>query len=206
MSFWRRLRGESSMIERLMLEGQGITVVVLDTKAIYASETINNEISSNTVGNGHPNPEIQALSSSRVLIWNKEIEKDEAIRQLLDMCCKDGDMNKETAWKDLLEREQKGGTFVGEDVAIPHIRIHGINRARVAVGISKAGFYDPDSGRHARIMFLLLSPLEPPGSHVTMLGLICRIARDDQWRKAVLSANKPSDVIGMINKNERLKL
>ncbi len=35
MSFWKRLRGESSIVERLVIEGKGITVVVLDTKTIH---------------------------------------------------------------------------------------------------------------------------------------------------------------------------
>lgn len=34
MSFWRRLRGETSILERLITEGKGLTVVVLDTRAI----------------------------------------------------------------------------------------------------------------------------------------------------------------------------
>ena len=34
MSFWKRLRGETSIVERLVIEGNGITVVVPDTKTI----------------------------------------------------------------------------------------------------------------------------------------------------------------------------
>jgi len=34
MPFWKRLRGESSIVERLVVEGKGVTVVVLNTKTI----------------------------------------------------------------------------------------------------------------------------------------------------------------------------
>ena len=87
---------------------------------------------------------------------------------------------------------------MGEDVAIPHARIAGLRRPLVALGVGRAGIQDRESGRSVRIMLLLLSPADPPESHVEMLGVISRMARDDQWRKEVLSARKSSDVMGAI--------
>ncbi len=209
VSFWRRLRGEVSIIERLVTEGTGITVVVLDTKAIPddrpsvemtrpAEKThLNVEEKANLILESD-----SALSNTSVLIWDKPIKKEEAIRQLLDACCSERTKQKETAWVSLLEREQQGGTFVGEDVAIPHARIVGLQRPLVALGIGGAGIQDRESGLRAKIMFLLLSPTDPPESHVKMLSVIGRMARDDQWRKEVLSARKSSDVMRVIRQRE----
>jgi two-component system sensor histidine kinase KdpD len=44
-------------------------------------------------------------------------------------------------------------------------------------------------------MVLLLSPVDPPESHLKMLGAISRMARDDQWRKNILSAGKSADMV-----------
>jgi two-component system sensor histidine kinase KdpD len=205
--FLRRLRGEVSMMERLITEGRGITVVVLDTKVLPdkdRAEKITKPVQKTTkklTGNDNISPEVRALSGASVLIWNNAIEKDEAIRQLLGICKqkgKEGQLNRDSALVSLLEREQKGGTYVGEDVTIPHARISGLRQAIVAIGIGKQGIHDRESGRHVPIMFLLLSPFEPPESHVTMLALISRMARDVQWRKNAVSALKPSDIIRMI--------
>ena len=202
---WRRLRGEVSIMERLITEGSGITVVVLDTKAIPHDRP--------TTEMPRPAERVQecaekqtdlifessaALSNTAVLIWEEPIEKEEAIRQLLDACCTESTKHKESAWVSVLERERQGGTFVGEDVAIPHARIVGLRRPLVALGVGRAGIQDRESGRSARIMFLLLSPADPPESHVRVLAVISRMARDDQWRKEVLSAGKSSDVMRAI--------
>ena len=140
-----------------------------------------------------------ALSRTTVLVWEEPIEKEEAIRRLLDSCCGDSTKLKESAWESVLEREQQGGTFVGEDVAIPHARIAGLRRPLMALGVGRAGIQDRESGRSVRIMVLLLSPVDPPESHLEMLGVISRMARDDQWRKKVLSARKSSDVMEAIH-------
>jgi len=202
MSFWRRLRGEVSIMERLVTEGTGITVVVLDTKAIADNRTtvelIRPASKSHHIVAEKRNLTIQnefVLSNRCVLIWDAIIEKEEAMRQLLDACYHESIGQKESVWKALLEREHQGGTFVGQDVAIPHARIVSLRRPLVALGVGRAGIQDSDSGRSVRIMLLLLSPADPPESHVRVLGAISRMARDDQWRKEVLSAGKSSDIM-----------
>lgn len=209
VSFWRRLRGEVSIMERLVTEGTGITVVVLDTKAI--PDDLPTVEMTRPAEKAHRNVEEKAnlilesdtaLLNISVLIWDEPIEKEEAIRQLLDVCCSERTKPKETAWVSLLEREQKGGTYVGEDVAIPHARIAGLRQSIVALGVGKAGVQDREYERSVRIMLLLLSPTDPPESHLAMLGAISRMARDYQWRKEVLSARKSSDVMGVIQEWE----
>lgn len=199
--FLRRLKGEISLVERLVSEATGITVVILDTKAIptkqplaetayplekssySASEKVGLQVASNHI-----------LSNASVLIWNHPIEKEKAIRLILDICCNKKANYKESAWGLVLGRERQGGTFVGEEVAIPHARIPELRQPVVAVGVGREGILDRESGRSVRIMLLLLSPTHPPDSHVQMLSMISRMARDDQWRKQVLSANKPWQV------------
>jgi two-component system sensor histidine kinase KdpD len=207
--FWRRLRGEVSIIERLVTEGMGITVVVHDNKAIADDRPTVGLIRparkshQDVRGKGNLIPESEVvLSNSCILIWDETIEKEEAMRQLLDACCRERTEHRESAWEALLEREQQGGTFVGEDVAIPHARIAGLRRPLVALGVGRAGIQDRESGLRAKIMFLLLSPTDPPESHVKMLSVIGRMARDDQWRKEVLSARKSSDVMRVIRQRE----
>ncbi len=207
--FWRRLKGEVSIMERLITEGRGITVVVLDTKAISDVRPIAEATGPGTIRRqlagekGYPILDSEAvLRNSCILIWDEIIEKEEAMGRLLNACYSERTEHKESSWESLLERERQGGTFVGEDVAIPHARIAGLRSPFVALGLGRAGIRDGGSGRSYRIMLLLLSPTDPPESHVATLGVISRMARDDQWREEVLSARKSSDVIGVIQKWE----
>jgi two-component system sensor histidine kinase KdpD len=212
LPFWKRLRGEISIIERLITEGRGITVVVLDTRGMRneRSNTESITLSDETRVTPQENKTLVnesdvALSRMSTVVWEKPILKEEAIRVLLDSCRGLEKKRKGAAWKCVLEREQQGGTFVGEDVAIPHARIAGLQRPAMAIGFARAGIQDSDSGRTFRIMLLLLSPAEPPERHLKILGAICRMVRDDQWRKNILSAVKSADMVAIIQKWEEGK-
>ncbi|MGE4487924.1 MAG: PTS sugar transporter subunit IIA [Kiritimatiellales bacterium] len=199
--FWRRLRGEVSIAERLIKEGAGITVVVLNTKAVpHDGVPEKTALPARKAGAVHQSAGLilernVALSNDDILLWKDAIEKENAIGQLLEACCRKNPEYKETAWAAVLAREHQGGTFMGEDVAIPHARIAGLSRPLIAIGIGKTGILDREYGRSVRIMPLLLSPLESPERHVTVLAAISRMAQDDQWRKEVFSAKNPADIM-----------
>jgi len=205
LSFWKRLRGEAGIVERLIAEGTGLTVVVLDTRAIPDERPTPEATppSGETPGGGKKQEDMilesdAAFSRTKALIWEEPVEKEDAIRRLLDSCRNIDAGQKEAAWESVLARERQGGTFVGEDVAIPHARIAGLRDPLVSLGVGRAGIHDRDSGRSVRIMLLLLSPVDSPESHLKMLGVISRMARDDQWRREILAATKSADIMGMI--------
>jgi|WetSurMetagenome_2_1015567.scaffolds.fasta_scaffold12367_2 two-component system, OmpR family, sensor histidine kinase KdpD len=211
-SFWQRLLVGHGVVERLINESKGKTIVVLDTREITEKDqtitkaAIEEEPSGIVRPIGAPYIEKEAILSKRsILIWDKPIDKESAMMQLLDVCLYDKQNIKDTAWKALMEREQQGGTYVGEDTALPHVRIADLAQPLIALGIGKEGINDRDSGRSFRIMILLLSPATPPETHVAMLGMIAGMVRDDQWRRKVLSTEEPGDIFKIISA-ENLKL
>jgi two-component system sensor histidine kinase KdpD len=200
LSFWRRLRGESSMIDRLITEGEGMTVAVIDPRAGIvqdAQDTVSDADTEKTGAGARPEmeSEVGAIDGSRILLWNDPIEKEIAIGQLLTGLCRNEPLEREEVLRALLDRESKGGTFIGEDVIVPHVRVDRIDGARIAVGIGRKGIRDPGSDRTARIMFLLLSPKVPVGEHIAMLSLIGRIARDDRFRENAAAAETVEAVL-----------
>jgi two-component system, OmpR family, sensor histidine kinase KdpD len=204
-SFWRRLVGGTGVVERLINESKGRTIVILDTREIEEKEQIatgaavEEESGSAIKPVGAPYIEKEAILSKRsILIWDKPVDKEAAMIQLLDVCLHDKPDIKETTWHALMEREQQGGTYVGEDVAIPHVRTPDLSQPFIALGIGKEGINDRDSGRSFKIMILLLSPATPPETHVSMLGMIARMVRSDQWRRRVSFAENPSDIFEII--------
>ncbi len=205
---WKRLLGRGGVAERLIQEGKGHTIVVLDTRSVSEPESkipstpVIKESFPEAQERKRPVPVKEALfQSDSTLLWERVIDKEEAMMELLDACMQKTDKTlKDSAWDSLMMREQEGGTYVGDDIAIPHVRIKALSRPVVALGIGKAGIHDRDSNRDFRIMILLLSPVDPPSIHVEMLSIISRIARNDQWRRKVIAAERPSDVLDLINR------
>ena len=111
------------------------------------------------------------------------------MRQLLSECCRRiKTFREEDAWAALTQREQQGSTFLGEDVALPHARLAGLEHAVVGLGLAKQGVRERATGRSVRIVFLLLSPVSPPEVHVRYLGLISRLSQQPLLRQDLLTA------------------
>jgi two-component system sensor histidine kinase KdpD len=209
--FWRRLRGEASIAERLVTEAIGITLVVLDTKTISPERgTAEPTHSTGGESRGREEGKIEGKISTRladapVLIWDAPLENDEAVKYLISACCQEGKKTlKEQAWEALTAREQQGETFGGDDVLIPHARISGILKPLIAIGIGKAGIHDSNVDRSVKIIFLLLSPTGSPEKHLELLALLSRMAQSDQWREKALTAKSSRDVRRAIGDWQRL--
>jgi two-component system, OmpR family, sensor histidine kinase KdpD len=195
-SFWKNLLGRSSITERLALEGRGVTLVIVDTRDIHMPQS--------TPEPAHP-PKPAAdprgglwrtvLHDSPVVVWNDAVSMEDALRELVAACARrHPELAEGEAWKNILERERQGATFVTEDMAIPHARMARLAHPLLAVGVSRLGIPDPASGAIARILVLMLSPLEDPDLHVRLLGQIGRMARDDAWHRDMLGARTPDEV------------
>jgi two-component system sensor histidine kinase KdpD len=196
--YWRKILGQKSVVERLITESEGITIVVLDTSAIQEDGTYRPPAPEprETDWDGVVTP-VEAetpLSGMKIALWKNPIDKEAAMKELLDMLCLDLPDIRESAWTALTLREEQGGTFAGEEILMPHARIPGIERSLLALGVGKAGIKDRVTGRTARIMFLMLSPAEQPASHIELLGKLARMCQDNQWQRDVLASESPEEI------------
>lgn len=200
-SFLKRLRGEISIMERLVTEGRGITVVVLDTHTLPGGENAQDQGEQPDVlpkKTGRISPMRGIIAHAPSLVWKKPIDKEEALDLLLSECIRDNPRILESAGAAIRERERQGGTYAGEEVALPHARLEGLSKPLVAFGLSRNGIHDSESGKTIRLMVLLLSPAESPEIHVEVLSQISRLVRDDAFRKSAFQAEKSDDLHRLI--------
>ncbi|NTV93518.1 MAG: PTS transporter subunit EIIA, partial [Chlorobiaceae bacterium] len=206
LSFFQRLLGRQTIVEQLISECRGISVIVLDTREedsvkdaktqAQLFSTIKETLStSRQLQNEWKKP----IWNARVVLWESVVEKEEAFRELLHECCiATPGIDESSAFQSLLEREKQGGTFVGEDIAIPHARLENLNKPVVAIGVNKIGIYDRESSKTARIIFLMLSPLSDPNSHIRLLGAMSKMASDSQWRNSMLRASSKKEITSLV--------
>jgi len=206
LPWWDRIQGRQTVVERLISECRGISVIVLDTRDEGAVET-KKMTATNLFGIkenlrfGRQPEQVwkEPVRNARIVLWDNVIEKEEAFRELLHECCiADPEIDETSALRALLEREKQGATFLGEEIAIPHARLENLKKPVIVIGVNKIGIYDKESSNTARIMFLMLSPLSDPNSHIRMLGLISKMVSESQWRNMILGATNKKEITALV--------
>lgn len=101
----------------------------------------------------------------------------------------------ELAW----ERERAGPTGVGDAVALPHARVPGLRRPRVALGVSRAGIdFDAHDGLPATIVALVLTPADDPGAQLEVLAALGGALGDPQARARLVHARGPDEMRALL--------
>ena len=104
----------------------------------------------------------------------------------------------------VIERELVASTGLGDEVAIPHAAIEGLDRPLLALGRAPAGIdFDAPDGKPARIVFLLLIPPKAYEAEVRILASIARAIYDQRARKELLEAKEFEDVVRVLSTSAR---
>jgi Kef-type K+ transport system membrane component KefB/mannitol/fructose-specific phosphotransferase system IIA component (Ntr-type) len=95
----------------------------------------------------------------------------------------------------VLERELVAATGLGDEVAIPHAAVEGLDRPLLALGRAPQGIdFDAPDGRPARIVFLLLIPPKAYEEEVRILASIARATFDARAREELAAASGIDEV------------
>jgi two-component system, OmpR family, sensor histidine kinase KdpD len=204
---WKRLLGKRNVVERLIDQARGITVVVLDTHEETAPEATRATqipakapIQEPTVVSDHQLVLSSLLSTDTILLWDNPVLKDIALRELMDSM-KGVDDPKEVLIQ-LLRREQESSTFLNEGVAFPHLRIEGLQKPVVSLGIAKRGVSDLSTDQPVNLIFLLLSPKEQPSRQIHLLSLAARAARSRHLLQNLLESSNATEALAAIRQWE----
>jgi PTS system nitrogen regulatory IIA component len=96
--------------------------------------------------------------------------------------------------EEIFSREARGGTSLGNGVAIPHARVKGMERiviamARLADGVS----FGPDARQPVRVVFVLVTPLERLNEYLKVLAELSKLLKDKKLLKRLVAAASVSD-------------
>ncbi len=111
---------------------------------------------------------------------------------------------KRSARDAVLEREQVAATGLGDEVAIPHAAVEGLDKPLLALGRSTSGIdFDAPDGRPSRFVFLLLIPPKAYDEEVRILASIARATYDARARGALLAANGIEEVTRALSESAK---
>ncbi len=105
----------------------------------------------------------------------------------------------------LLDRERLGATLVGDETAIPHCRVPGLEGVIAAFARAPEpvpfGF---DAGL-ARLFFFVLSPEEQPAAHLHVLSNLARLLGDPKVRSVFEGATNPAALTSALSEVEAVR-
>jgi PTS system nitrogen regulatory IIA component len=147
------------------------------------------------------------LSIDSVKLSLESKNKKDAIKELVEVLVKSGKVkDKKKMIQTLMEREELGSTGIGQGIAIPHGKSDTVSDLAAAFGVSADGVsFDSLDGEPVNIFFLLVAPEGAAGAHLKALARISSLLKDKYFRKSLLSAQSPDEVIKIIQEEEKLK-
>jgi PTS system nitrogen regulatory IIA component len=103
----------------------------------------------------------------------------------------------------LREREALQSTGIGEGVAIPHGKVHGLDRLVATFARSTSGVdFDSIDGQPTQLLFLLIVPEQSGGQHLKALARISRFFRDASFREKLLGAGDLEEIFRAIEEED----
>ena len=108
------------------------------------------------------------------------------------------------ALKALSDREKLASTGVGMSVAIPHVKLPGLDRVVCSLSIHPSGVeWAAVDAAPVHILFTVLRPdvagqEHDPLKHLEMMRWVARLARDGDFRSFALQARTKADLIGLL--------
>ena len=129
------------------------------------------------------------------------------IDELVNLIDNSGNLNnKEEYKKAILDREVLSTTGIGEGIAIPHAKTKAVNKASLAVGVSKDGIdYEAFDGSLAHLFFMIAAPDGANDTHLQVLARLSTILMDEEFRKKLINTSSKEEFIELINEKEKEK-
>ena len=164
-------------------------------------------MSAREVIGGHAMKISEFLNKSAIKIGVDASEKEDALKELVDVLATLQDVgDKKAIVKALIERENLGSTGIGQGIAIPHGKTDKVKELVAVLGISKKGVnFEALDGELVYIFFLLVAPKETAGPHLKALAQISRLLRDTYFCELLRRCKTAEEAYELIRREEDKK-
>ncbi len=213
---WKRIGRNKAVVEDLIAEARGVTVIVVDPCPAVAPALARPRPEDDRREEGFGKADAEGpeaapsapivrdllspwLSPRRIVLWGVPVAKEQVLRTLAETVKnEDGVSDPEKLYADILIREEQGSTFFNEGVAFPHVRVEDLAAPVVALGLTRGGVADISTDKPIELVFLILSPAGNPPLQVKLLGAASRAAQSRPLLQALRSAETPDEVLRAI--------
>ncbi|RKY52595.1 MAG: PTS fructose transporter subunit IIA, partial [Candidatus Neomarinimicrobiota bacterium] len=140
------------------------------------------------------------LVPERVVILDCKT-KNEALDSLIEVMSRvSGISSFEKLREAVFKREKIMSTGIGFGIAVPHVRIEGVNGVYMAFGVSKKGIPDYESldGKPVHIVVLMVAGVGQHVQYLKALSRISRILRDKKTMESLIAAKDEQEIYNIL--------
>ena len=95
----------------------------------------------------------------------------------------------------LEEREKLGTTAIGNEIALPHSRLPGLDHIVIAVALKKEGLnFEALDRRPVKIIFVVLAPENESNLYLKTLAQLARLLKNEDFRLKLLACKNPAEI------------
>ncbi len=148
---------------------------------------------------------ITDILNEKVIVTNLPgTTKNEILNAMIELAAKsDRVTDKERMRSAILEREKIMSTGVGSGFAIPHGKTDAVQDIVAAFAITEQPIdYQSLDDQPVRIVFLLVGKDNSVGPHIKLLSRISRLMNKEEFRKKLLEAKSPSEIMQIFRQEE----
>lgn len=119
--------------------------------------------------------------------------RDEILQKIAQLAVKSrraGGVTKETIYERLLERENQGSTGFGNEFAIPHARVEGMEEFLLYIAVVPRGVdFDALDKKKVKLFFVILGPPEAVTDHLKILAAVSRALAHTNAKSELLQSS-----------------
>jgi PTS system nitrogen regulatory IIA component len=138
------------------------------------------------------------LSPERVIANLTSTNKQDALREITSFLSNvetDSTLTPKHLFNAITDREELGSTGIGDGVAIPHAKIHGLKNLCACFARSTEGVnFKSIDQEPVLLIFMLLVPENSAGIHLKALARISRVLKEPDFREHLLQADNPQAI------------
>ena len=140
------------------------------------------------------------LPERNVIAKLSAIETRYAIKEMAELASANTKFPVETIDNAVWRREQIMHTGLPHGIAVPHARLANLEKPVVLMARSIKGVdFDAPDGEKARIILMLLTPLNDATAQIELLSLVAQVFDDPETRQRVRSANTATEMVAAIS-------
>jgi mannitol/fructose-specific phosphotransferase system IIA component (Ntr-type) len=136
----------------------------------------------------------RALIPGRILVGVRGSPYPQVIRSLLETAFAADPARLEEVAARLIRSEAELTTEIRPGVVVPHARIPWLREPMLFLATSREGVEFPGAEEPAHLIFILLSPQEDAGKHLSQLAEIARLASDSERVRMLVGACSAEDL------------